>query len=150
MAEEAGPPPFSLFNDSASSAGGDLFEQARTRTEEFLKRRKGEDNEAYSKRIAAWLIWDPAEAKRIAALHERCRLAKKMALVAVDLAEYRTKQGTYPEALSALGQPVLDDPFSGGKIHYEKTNGGFTLYSVGINGKDDGGKGDDIVIQSQK
>ena len=61
------------------------------------------------------------------------------------LRAYRLEHGTYPVALAALTpvylKAVPDDPFAlSGPLRYKNTAGGYLLYSVGPDGKDDGGK----------
>jgi hypothetical protein len=68
-----------------------------------------------------------------------------MARVACALERYRLAQGVYPETLDALShrfiQVVPHDVIGGQPLNYHRTdNGKFTLYSVGWNGTDDGGK----------
>lgn len=58
-----------------------------------------------------------------------------LALVAV-----RQKTGGYPANLDALPSPVPPDIFTGRPPIYRKTSDGFLLYSVGEDGRDDGGK----------
>jgi surface antigen len=36
---------------------------------------------------------------------------------------------------------VSKDIFNDAELHYRQETGGYLLYSVGVNGKDDGGKG---------
>jgi hypothetical protein len=64
--------------------------------------------------------------------------------VAAALAVYRAEQGEYPEKLTQLVPSVLDkvphDLYSDQPFIYErKSDGGYLLYSVFENGKDDGG-----------
>ena len=64
----------------------------------------------------------------------------------------------YPEKLAALAANYLaavpDDLFSGKPLLYKPTEKGYLFYSVGPNGKDDGGRspndhppGDDVGVQ---
>lgn len=68
-----------------------------------------------------------------------------LARVALSLAAYRADNGDYPATLAKLkpkyarGIPL--DRFSGKPLIYKRIKGGFLLYSVGQNGKDDGGRG---------
>lgn len=75
--------------------------------------------------------------------------------IAAALAAYRDERRKYPEVIEALVPRYLDavplDEFSGKPVIYRKTDAGYILYSVGENGKDDGGRfrideppGDDI------
>ncbi|MGA2245209.1 MAG: hypothetical protein ABSH48_09435 [Verrucomicrobiota bacterium] len=66
------------------------------------------------------------------------------ALTACALERFRLAQGDYPENLDALVPRFLDtipnDVIGGGPLHYRRAAGGaFVLYSVGWNGRDDGG-----------
>jgi hypothetical protein len=78
--------------------------------------------------------------------------------VAFALAKYHCENGHYPKNLDALAPKYLDrlpqDIFSGKPLIYRPTENGYLLYSVGPNGKDDGGRGyddepsgDDLVIR---
>ena len=64
----------------------------------------------------------------------------------IELERHRAATGSYPETLEKL--PLTDlkelpvDPFSGRPFVYHKEGDGYVLYSVGPNGRDDGGKRD--------
>lgn len=64
--------------------------------------------------------------------------------VAFALAAYRSDHGAYPDALDQLHSKYLreipDDLFSGRALIYRPLEDGYLLYSVGHNGKDDGGR----------
>ncbi len=62
------------------------------------------------------------------------------------LAAYRADHGAYPERLSDLSPryfaKVPGDIFANdGPLHYQRQGAGYLLYSVGANGRDDGGRG---------
>jgi hypothetical protein len=89
-----------------------------------------------------------------------CRLieARSLTKLAIVLHIYRLENGQYPERLQDLVPKYLprlpEDLFSGQPPIYRRTEKGFVLYSVGPNGKDDGGRtaedsphGDDIRVQ---
>lgn len=64
--------------------------------------------------------------------------------IAIALERYRMRMGTYPPNLAALVPMELlavpEDLMSGGPLLYElKADGTPLIYSVGLNGKDDGG-----------
>jgi hypothetical protein len=65
--------------------------------------------------------------------------------VAFALAAYHREHGTYPNKLDALAPKYLakipKDIFSGKPLIYRPTEKGYLLYSVGVNGKDDQGRG---------
>jgi hypothetical protein len=67
--------------------------------------------------------------------------------LAFALAAYRQEQGSYPAKLDALAPKYLPrvpgDLFSGKVLVYRPTEKGYLLYSVGANGKDEGGRGDE-------
>lgn len=75
-------------------------------------------------------------------------LATKDTLLAlkVDVTVYRFDQGKYPADLATLGHTSANDGW-GHALVYKLTQTGFTLYSLGPNGVDDGGAGDDILAQ---
>jgi hypothetical protein len=65
--------------------------------------------------------------------------------VAFALAAYKRDQSRYPVRLADLSPKYLatvpDDLYSGKPLIYKTTEKGYLLYSVGPNGKDDGGNG---------
>ncbi len=67
-----------------------------------------------------------------------------MALLALALSAYRTEHGEYPKTLAELAPTYIDailkDPFTDGEFYYKQEGDGYLLYSVGRNGKDDGGR----------
>ncbi len=57
-----------------------------------------------------------------------------------NLHAYRQQHGTYPESLDVFGDSdMTTDPFTGDRFVYRSGGDGFTLYSLGGNGVDDGG-----------
>lgn len=66
-----------------------------------------------------------------------------LAIAACALERHRLARGSYPESLAALAPefgPLPTDPMSGQPFRYERTaDGRFRLWSLGWNGKDDGG-----------
>jgi hypothetical protein len=65
--------------------------------------------------------------------------------IAVALERFRRKNSSYPEKLDALVPEFLTnvppDPVDGSPMRYRRENdGGFTLWSIGLNRIDDGGK----------
>ena len=80
-----------------------------------------------------------------AVIHAEDRTAAEATLrdVALALAAYRADHGKYPERLADLRpkyRAETRDPFSDGDLIYRPAADGFLLYSVGPNGKDDGGR----------
>ncbi len=64
--------------------------------------------------------------------------------LACALERARMANGQYPDDLNSLSpkfiSSVPNDPIQNGPLHYRRDQDGFTLYSVGWNGTDDGGK----------
>jgi hypothetical protein len=78
--------------------------------------------------------------------------------LACALAAYQRDNGRYPAKLDDLAPKYLpavpDDLFSGKALIYRPAEKGYLLYSVGVNGKDDGGRqhgddppGDDLAVR---
>jgi hypothetical protein len=70
--------------------------------------------------------------------------AKQMAITAIALKRYQLKHGNYPADLNLLVPEFVPavplDPVDGQPLRYhQNADGTFILYSVGENGKDDGG-----------
>jgi len=62
---------------------------------------------------------------------------------ALAIEQYRIQHGFLPQSLDDLkpdDATSLLDPFSGVQLHYTGTNGSYTLYSIGPDQEDDGGK----------
>jgi hypothetical protein len=74
----------------------------------------------------------------------RVEAAKQIAITAIALKRYQLKHGNYPSNLDSLVPGYVSavplDPADGEPLHYRlNANGTFLLYSIGENGKDDGG-----------
>lgn len=71
--------------------------------------------------------------------------AKQHASVLVqNLLAYQQQHGAPPDSLvDFAGREFVIDPLTGEQFRYERTADGFRLYSVGLNGTDDGGLHDD-------
>lgn len=80
------------------------------------------------------------------AMHRACQAQAftELAIAACALERHRLARGSYPESLAALAPefgPLPPDPMSGQPFRYERTaDGRFRLWSLGWNGKDDGGQ----------
>lgn len=81
----------------------------------------------------------------------KCEIRFVLAKLGFALAEYRVKHETYPETLADLVPKYVTkipkDCFADGELHFERREDGYVLYSVGINGKDDGGSADSAKDQ---
>lgn len=131
--------------------GGDGLAEGKEVLNDFLKRRPGETPEAFADRLARWLVLgNPALSKRMARIVVRGSLDRPIALLVLRLAAHKSAHGAYPDRLADLGGDPLLDPLSGRELLYRRQQQGFVLYSVGINGNDDGGTGDDQPIRAPR
>ena len=74
----------------------------------------------------------------------RVEMAKQAAIAAIALKRYQLKRGNYPPDLNSLVPEFISavplDPVDGQPLRYRlNADGTFLLYSIGENGKDDGG-----------
>ena len=80
-------------------------------------------------------------------LNDRGAMQFDLTRLAFALAAYRADRGRYPAKLADLTPKyvakVPKDIFNDSELHYRQEEGGYLLYSVGPNGRDDGGKGVD-------
>jgi RNA polymerase sigma factor (sigma-70 family) len=112
-----------------------------------LRQESGRDNEI-SKKLAATLFdfrWATIRwVQRHADWHEQRQRNRRLAFA---LAAYRADHGRYPEDLDALAprylEEVPNDLYSGKALIYRPSEHGYLLYSVGANGRDEGGHGFD-------
>lgn len=75
----------------------------------------------------------------------RAQTIVKLAEVACALERYHLRHGAFPETLDQLAPGILStsplDPMNNEPFHYRRTDDGwYLLYSVGLNGQDDGGE----------
>lgn len=69
-------------------------------------------------------------------------MQRRLTETSLLLLQERAKTGHFPDRLPNYG-PVRIDPFSGAPLVYQRTAEGFTLYSVGRDGEDNGGQSRD-------
>jgi hypothetical protein len=130
-----------------------------------LARQAGDDEQlrtATSEQIAVVLLGLLAPAvQKIGDANDRAEQTARHGVLAFALAAYHADHQKYPAALADLSPKYLkavpDDLFSGKAVIYKPVDGGFMLYSVGVNGTDDGGRsfgdeprGDDLVVRVPK
>jgi hypothetical protein len=81
----------------------------------------------------------------VAKAEDRAGVNGSMGRVALALGAYRADHGAYPAELAQLCPKYLaavpEDFFAKGPLHFKRTTEGYVLWSVGINGKDEGGFG---------
>jgi hypothetical protein len=114
---------------------------------------------AVSEKIVASLLGLLAPAvQKMGDSVDRAEQYSRHGVLAFALAAYHADHNKYPASLADLSPKYLksvpDDLFSGKPLIYKPTDGGYLLYSVGVNGADDGGlsfgdepKGDDLVMR---
>jgi hypothetical protein len=86
------------------------------------------------------------------------RVAGRLIRIGLQLERARLRDGRYPADLTFLAQldrPIeTNDPFTDQPLRYHPDDAGFLLYSVGSNGRDDGGLDDhqagDLVLRIQR
>jgi hypothetical protein len=80
------------------------------------------------------------------ALHRRHIAQVRLLIDDLAITHFRADHGRLPERLAELVPEYLaelpDDPFSGRPLVYRRTDDSYALYSVGENGRDDGGTRD--------
>jgi hypothetical protein len=119
----------------------DLRSQAKT-----AAGRHDEPQAAQSERVAlAILTVMLSAAPGTPNLEDRTTARFELTKLAFALAQYHAEQGSYPEQLADLVPKYVvrlpKDIFSDAPFHYRREDDGYLLYSVGPNGKDDGGVG---------
>ncbi len=74
---------------------------------------------------------------------DRAEAARSVEMAALALAAYRAEAGQWPASLAELSPDLLPtvpvDAFTGKPLIYHRHDEGYLVYSVGINGTDDGG-----------
>jgi hypothetical protein len=81
--------------------------------------------------------------RKVQTAYDRSEQIQRNLHVAFALAAYRADRGRYPAKLGDLAPKYLaavpGDLFSGKPLVYRRTEDGYLFYSVGANGKDEGG-----------
>jgi len=82
---------------------------------------------------------------KAARAEDTAEMQSRLAILAFALAGYRADHGSYPTRLADLTPKYIaqisPDICGDSDLHYRRDGAGYLLYSVGPNGKDDGGKG---------
>jgi hypothetical protein len=77
------------------------------------------------------------------AWQSRHRVNLNLAILALASERFRLDHGRWPDASAELVPAYLSsvpyDPYSGGPLHWKRDEHGLIIYSVGLDGKDDGG-----------
>jgi hypothetical protein len=96
--------------------------------------------------------------RKVQEAHDRTEQTQRNLSVAFALSAFHRDHGRYPAKLAELAPQYLatvpDDLFSGKGLVYRPSDKGYLFYSVGVNGKDEGGqqydddpRGDDISVR---
>ncbi len=105
----------------------------------------GDPRRAVSERLGQVLLikFLPPIARNVE-FEDRSTMRLELAKLGFALASYRADHGTYPTKLADLVPDyvaeVPKDIFNGSELHYRLEGQGYLLYSVGVNGRDDGAK----------
>ncbi len=79
----------------------------------------------------------------VAKAEDRGEVYGSLGQVALALAAYRAERGEYPAELTQLVPNYLaaipEDPFANAPLRYKRKGAGCLVYSINVNGKDDGG-----------
>jgi hypothetical protein len=97
-------------------------------------------------------------ARKMQTAHDRIEQVQRNVQVAFALAAYHRDQKHYPAKLDDLAPQyqaaIPNDLFSGNVLVYRASANGYLLYSVGVNGQDEGGRsadddpaGDDLPVR---
>ncbi len=80
----------------------------------------------------------------------RCHAFLRCQTVALAAERYRQAHGTWPQSPDLLTPDLIaavpTDPFTGGPLLYHRLVDGVVIYSVGLDGKDDGGNLDVVNV----
>lgn len=88
----------------------------------------------------------------------RIAMDRELTQIALAMRAYQARNGKYPASLAELSPKYLKtiptDRFTEKPLVYRLEGAGYVIYSLGPNGRDDGGvdtnKGDDVVIRAEK
>lgn len=132
---------YGQFIKTADPSARRFFPEAAQRAEDEFKREIGAHRRSPRKLLAALAF--PAVARTVERFAES-QATVDLARVAIALERHRLAHGTWPESLDTLAPAYRatapHDVMSGEPLRYRRGPGeGFTLYSVGWNGRDDGG-----------
>jgi hypothetical protein len=135
---------------------------AMNHVKSFVATMWGNTREAVSERIGhIFLLLLLPSVSAGADAEDRGTMQFDLVKLAFALATYRADHGSFPAKLADLAPKyvaeVPKDIFNGEEPRYKREAEGYLLYSVGVNGKDDGGKGyddrkpgetwDDLVVR---
>jgi hypothetical protein len=126
------------------------LKQAAPRLEDLAKLLRGNDPPAKTAGklfgdVFIGLLLPPT--RKVQTAHDQAEQVQRNLHVAFALAAYHRDHGRYPAQLENLAPKYMaaipGDLFSGKALVYRPAEAGCLLYSVGVNGKDEGGRGFD-------
>ena len=147
----AAQPVLSKRFQSLASIEEEDVKTARVVTDKVLSRKPSDIEKAATATTARWLVailhgpgaLEPSW-KHVYTTEERMATRRDLAVLAFALAAFRYEHHAYPKELRELLPDCIDaipkDCFNGADLHYEARGDGYLLYSVGPNGKDEGGR----------
>lgn len=151
------------YDDMAAAASQPTHAERRKAVDEIMTRlhvveRESMDRSALAKRFSSAAASDAMAGLFITLLMpsvptsidvaDQAVARLEMTRIAFTLAVFRAENGSYPAKLADLSPKYLaqvpKDIFSDGEFRYEAIEGGYRLWSIGLNGRDDGGQGPDV------
>ncbi len=128
-----------LFQRMETAIKAEVSGDAKAEEAQSLEREIGELSVAYA---PIKLLFPAIAMARQATV--RVKLNADAVQVALAVIRYQRQHGQWPESLDALVgtfvERVPTDPYDGQPLRYRLQDDGFVIYSVGVNGVDDGGQ----------
>jgi hypothetical protein len=82
-------------------------------------------------------------------LRTRAETNRRATMLTANIMAYRQQHGDYPDSLDAFGdREFVIDPFTNQRFVYRREGDGFTLYSLGADGEDNGGVHDRRAVEN--
>jgi hypothetical protein len=145
-----------LLSETANAADEAKGLSMELKTLRGIKR--DEDRRTFTKKFSNSQRTLPATMKGLCDVSYRTDQKRAIMTVAFALAKHHADTGKYPAALADLAPKYIKavpyDLFSGKALRYATADGGYLLYSVGVNATDDGGAfhtdtppGDDLGVR---
>jgi hypothetical protein len=120
-----------------------LYEQAKDHPESVDSLPAAEVPRTLARQLVS-LVQDFTFGPRYLQIEQKSDTYLNLAHLALALAGYHHDHGCFPKKLRKLAPEYIPevprDLFGGGELIYKPEGDGYLLYSVGLNGKDDGGR----------
>ena len=148
LEQAAAKPTHAQRKQAVATLDKECRELARSNRERvWIARREGESlRSVAAQRMGGILLGllTPAVSAVLTA-EERAATNMQLTQLAFPLGAYRTEQGEYPAELAKLVPKYIaelpKDVYTGADFRYRREGKGYVLYSLGPNGKDEGGRG---------